>query len=86
MASADRYANKHLADPAWDAVAVTPGASALGDVTRGLYVGGAGDVEVTMASGNDVTFTAVPAGTVLPIRCTHVLSGSTTATTIIALI
>lgn len=54
--------------------------------TRALYVGGYGDVAVTMmGDGGTVTFTAVPAGTVLPIRVTQLLSTGTTATSVVAL-
>jgi hypothetical protein len=54
--------------------------------SRGLYVGVAGDVEVAMA-GDDarIVFTAVPAGALLPIRCTVVYATLTTATDIIVL-
>jgi len=71
--------------PAGYAAVVTPGATALDFVTRAIYVGAAGDVEVTMLGGGDLVFTSVPAGTLLPIRATHVLSGSTTAAVVIAL-
>jgi hypothetical protein len=37
-----------------------------------------------MAGGNDVTFPDVPAGTILPIRVTHIL-GATGASSIVAL-
>jgi hypothetical protein len=49
-----------------------------GTTERGccLYVGGAGDVKVTMESGVDVTFKGVNAGTFLPILITHVLDES----------
>jgi hypothetical protein len=73
-----------MESPGFFGVAVTPGASALANPSRGLYVGGAGNVAVTMAGGGDVTFSGVPAGMILPIRVTHVL-GATTATNIIAL-
>jgi len=54
--------------------------------TRGLYVGGAGDVAVTMAEdGNNVTFVGVLAGSILPVQVTKVLSTGTTATNIVAL-
>jgi hypothetical protein len=69
--------------PARNAVAVTPGASALSYVTRALYIGGAGDVTVTMKGGGSVTFSAVPVGTILPICATHVTAA--TATLILAL-
>ena len=50
-----------------------------------LYVGGAGDVAVTTVNGNVVTFSAVPAGTILPILVTKVMSTNTTATLLLAL-
>lgn len=51
--------------------------------TRAIYVGGTGDIEVTMAGGGNVTFTAVPAGQVLAIAITGLVSA--TATDIVAL-
>ena len=65
--------------PATNATAITPGASALANFPRALYVGGAGNVTVTMLGGQSVTFTAVPAGSILPIRCTHVTAATATA-------
>lgn len=68
------------------AAAVTPSDAAVFDSsTRGLYVGGAGDVAVTMESGAVATFVGVVAGSVLPIRCSKVMSTDTTATSIVAL-
>jgi len=49
-----------------------------------LYVGGAGDVNVTLESGNTVTFTGVNAGSFLPILAKQVLAAST-ATNMLAL-
>ncbi len=54
-------------------------------MTRGIYVGGTGDVVAVRADGTAVTFTGVPAGTVLPIRAIRVNSTSTTATNLDAL-
>ena len=51
-----------------------------------LWIGATGNVALTTLGGNDVTFTAVPGGTVLPVGCTHVLATGTTATGIVALI
>ena len=50
-----------------------------------LYVGGAGDVNVTLESGNTVIFAGVNGGSFLPICATQVLSASTTATNMLAL-
>lgn len=72
--------------PARNAVAVTPSDSVdLGFVTRGLYVGVAGDVTVNMVtSGATILFKAVPAGTLLPISVSRVLATGTTATSMTA--
>lgn len=66
--------------PADDAASVTPhDTTELAYITRGLYVGTAGDVTVVMAgSGTDITFKAVPAGTILPIRVKIVKDTGTT--------
>ena len=75
-----------LTSPADNATAVTPSDSTdLAFNSRALYVGGAGNLVVTMAGGGDVTFTAVPAGSILPVRVTRVKSTSTTATAILNL-
>ncbi len=49
-----------------------------------LYVGGAGNVTVTTIGGDDVTFNAVPVGTILYVQVLAV-KASTTATLINAL-
>lgn len=54
--------------------------------TKALYVGGAGDVAVLLADDTSpVVFSAVPAGTFLPVRVSKVLSTGTTATLILGL-
>lgn len=84
MAGAYRTADATVA--AHSAYAVTKSDTTVLPTTRGLYVGGAGDVAVTMAEDqNNVTFTAVPAGSILPVQVTKVLSTGTTATAIVAL-
>lgn len=79
-------------DPAFGACAVSKSdtvniVDAAGDTrrTRGLYVGGSGNVRVKMADGADVIFYSVPAGTVLPIQIDRVYSTNTTATLMTAL-
>lgn len=54
--------------------------------SRGLYVGGAGTVKVTMADGSVLTFSGVAAGTILPFIVTRVWAIGTTATLIISLL
>lgn len=82
-----RFANPGIEAPAYDGFAVTPHNSTNFNVAaRALYIGGAGDVVVVMASGAVLTFVGVPAGTLLPVRCTRVNSTNTTATSIIGLI
>jgi len=56
----------------------------FGVPTRALYVGGTGDVTVTMG-GVYVTFKSVPAGTLLPIACTQVRNTGTSASNMVAL-
>lgn len=74
-----------MMQPATRAEAVTKSDSAdLSYVSRGIYVGGTGDVAAVMVSGDVVTFSAVPAGTLLPLRCKRINSTNTTATLMVA--
>lgn len=66
------------------AVAVTPNDSTDLQVTRALYVGVTGNLNVTMADGQTLVFSNVPVG-IFPIQVQKVLSTSTTASSIIAL-
>jgi len=71
---------------AWTFAAVTPSDSTDFNVLcRAIYVGGAGNVVAVTYLGNTVTFSGVPAGTLLPIACRRINSTSTTATNIVAL-
>ena len=65
------------------AVAVTPSDSTILNFSS-LFVGGAGNVIVTLVNGTDVTFASVPAGATIPIGGTKVKAAST-ATSIVAL-
>ena len=71
--------------PYRSAVAVTTSDATIIPTTDALYVGGAGNIAVTMKNGDTVTFTGVPVGTTLPIAVTQVKATSTTATLILAL-
>lgn len=61
--------------------------SGLGNTGCFLFIGGAGNVAVTTIGGDEVTFNAVPVGTVLPVQVSKVKSSGsgTTATLINAL-
>lgn len=76
-----------LNSPAYYGAAVTPSDSTdMNIVSRALYVGGAGNLSVVMAGdGATVVFTAVPAGTVLPISVMRVNATGTTATNVTAI-
>lgn len=88
MAAANEYTGWQtgLDSPARRAETVTPSDSTeLSYISRGLYVGGAGDVVAVMAGDDTVTFKSVPAGTVLPICIKRVNNTNTTATYMVAL-
>mgnify|MGYP006969344848 CR=1 FL=1 len=74
--------------PAQHGAAITPhDTNELANVPRAVYVGGAGNLKVVLVGDGDtdfVTFTAVPAGTVLPIR-PRIVHTDTTATALVAL-
>lgn len=58
-----------------------------GEINEGncLYIGVTGDVKVKTIGGDEVTFKAVPAGTILQVKVVQVFSTGTTATNILAL-
>lgn len=67
-----------------DAVAVTPSDTVVfSPPLRGIWVGGAGALAVTTQDGTVVTFAAVPAGTLVPIAASKVMSTNTVATNIV---
>lgn len=67
-----------------DAFAVTP-SDASTQRAKALYIGGAGAVAVKTEDGTSVVFSAVPVGSILPIKTTQILSTGTTATLILGL-
>ncbi|MGH1352201.1 MAG: spike base protein, RCAP_Rcc01079 family [Methyloligellaceae bacterium] len=76
-----------LESPASGAFAITPdNSNSLSEITRAIYIGGAGDLAVTMQAGQEVTFSSLPAGTVLPVRVERVKATGTTATALLGLI
>jgi hypothetical protein len=73
--------------PAGDYFAVVP-SDTVGFTrnVRGLYVGTTGNVVAVTLAGTPVTFTAVPAGTFLPIEVLRVNTTGTTAGSIVGLV
>lgn len=69
--------------PTFDGAAVAKSDSTLLVGVRALWVGGAGDLTLTVRTG-DIVIKAVPAGTLLPIGPSKV-KNATTATDIVAL-
>lgn len=75
----------NTASPADQAAEITPSDSTVLAATRGIYVGVAGDVTVRMNEGkNVVTFTNVPAGSILPVSADRIMA-ATTADGIVAM-
>lgn len=78
-------------DPSYKFAAVTPSDTALltygGDpsITKGIYVGGAGNIACKNDLGATVVFTGLVVGALYPISTEQILSTSTTATNIVAL-
>jgi hypothetical protein len=50
---------------------------------RGIWVGGAGNLAVTLADGRTVTINGIQAGTLLPLEATKVNTSGTTATNLL---
>lgn len=72
--------------PGEHAFAITPNNSTdLEHVTRGIWVGGAGNLNVDLWGGETVLFSGIAAGTLLPLCVTRVRSTSTTATLLVGI-
>lgn len=87
----DTYFRVHkegLESPATRGFAISANESAnVTHTTRAVYVGGTGDLVCELADdadGTTVTFTAVPAGTILPIRLRKMRTAST-ATSVVGI-
>lgn len=82
----DRYKSAQNLSPFAAATAITPhdGTDLVDVPTSAVYVGGAGALKVTMASGDTVTFTALPIG-FHNLQVTRIWATGTAATNIMAL-
>ena len=75
-----------LTSPATAAEAVTPDDGAdLAFVTRAVYVGQGGDMNITLKSGDTIVLRGIQAGVIYPLRAVRVLATGTTATDIVGL-
>lgn len=84
----DRFADfaGGLEAPAGHGFVIAPhDSNELAELTRALYVGGAGRVSVVLQSGAAIDFESVPAGAVLPIRV-RMVKTTTTATALLGLV
>lgn len=71
--------------PASTAKAVVPSDATIIGGCRGLWVGGAGNLTLDFPDGNNnILFSGIPAGTLLPVAPLRV-KAATTATSIVAL-
>ncbi len=76
-----------LNSPASGAITITPSDTiSLNETTRAIYIGGAGNLTVIMKSGQEVTFSNLLNGNILPIRATQIKATGTTATQLIGLV
>lgn len=76
-----------MLEPSGDAVALTKSdTDDLREISRAIWVGGAGDITVIMSSGSSVLISSVPAGTLLPIRIRKLMSTGTSASNVVALL
>lgn len=64
---------------------VATDASDLVAETRAIYVGSAGDLAAVLSSGDEVTFTGLGGGTLLPVRAKRVKATGTSAGQLVGL-
>lgn len=71
------------------AVITKSDATILTKPTKGIYVGGAGNVTIVSlddpTASAPITFVATPVGTILPVKTKRIMSTGTTATNLVAL-
>lgn len=86
MSDPFKHHSPGLNAPAFGAFEITPDDSTpLSQITRAIYIGGEGNLTVTMAHGQTINLTAVQPGMIYPIRCKLVHQTGTTASAIVGL-
>jgi hypothetical protein len=86
MSQTAMQSSRDRTEPALGLADITPSNSTTyKPCLRSVYIGGAGNLRVRGVNGGTVTFTNVPAGSILPIQVDQVLLTGTTATGIIGL-
>jgi len=87
MATNNHHLTKQINGPVSSGAAITPDdANDLTYETRGIYIGAAGDLKVTLAQDRStVTFTALSVGVIHPIAASRIWATGTTATGILGL-
>lgn len=77
------YFNSAIGAGAFD---VTPGQAFPNAKHVVLFIGGDGDVAVTTKQGDNITFTGLTAGSILPVFVKAVRTSGTTATGLVGII
>lgn len=73
--------------PAFHGFSITPNDSTdLSEITRAIWVGGAGDITLVLMSGATLTLPSIPAGTLMPIRAARIMATGTDATGLVGLV
>jgi len=76
-----------LVAPATHGFPITPDDAAdLPEITRALYIGGAGTAVLVLASGAEITLSGLAAGTMLALRVRQVKATGTTAEQLVGLV
>ena len=79
MSNQGAFRSANATVSAHGAAAVTKSDTAEMPICRSLWIGVGGDIKVTMADGQDVTFVGVPSGSVLPVQVIRVWNTGTGA-------
>jgi len=76
--------DRRIIGPAVKAGAITPGTIyGASVISRAIYVGGSGNVNLKLLDGSNVTFVSVDSGTLLPVASILVNTSGTTATNMV---